>query len=341
MNAPPPLDDIASALIDGLLTADEAAAARRDPAVVVRAAQMQAARDLVRQVPPVEAGAGDRALAAALGAFDESQSPTRRADEAAGGTGGRPIDPTRPFAGPPVAAGTAGGVAGAVAGAPSGEPPAAPVLSLPARAAARRQSGARWLGAAAVLAVLVALGGILASQGGTSDETAQDAGEAETSQSADEGDGAGGDDRATAEETTPSPDGPAEAEDGATLGPADETLRDADLGSVGSATELAARAEAVLAGSEEFDVDEGLDAGDEPRGPSNDSGGPAPTTTVPVRTCPDPLASAPGAGPLVLRGRAVLGGQPVEVWVHEAGGTRRMVATDASCIRVADEIVPG
>jgi hypothetical protein len=339
MNAPPPLDDIASALIDGLLTADEAAAARRDPAVVERAAQMQAARDLVRQVPPVDAGAGDRALAAALGAWDESQFPTGRADEAAGGAEGRPLDPTRPFAGPPVAAGTAGGGAGT----PSGEPPAAPVLSLPARAAARRQSGARWLGAAAVLAVLVALGGILASQDATSDETAQEPGEAETSQSADAGDGAGGgDDRATAEGTTPSPGAPDEAEDGATLGPADAAPRHADLGSVGSATELAARAEAVLAGSEEFDVDERLDAGDDPRDPSSDPGDAAPTTTtVPAPTCPDPLASAPGAGPLVLRGRALLGGEPVEVWVHEAGGTRRMVATDASCVRVADEIVPG
>jgi hypothetical protein len=65
-------DELASALLDGALPADEADAARRDPAVAARAAEMAAARDRVRDVPPLPAGAGDDALAAALGAYDDA-----------------------------------------------------------------------------------------------------------------------------------------------------------------------------------------------------------------------------------------------------------------------------
>jgi len=71
MTTPRDTDDLASALLDGLLTDDEAAAARRDPAVAARLAALAAVREEVGRPParpdPV---ARERGLAAALAAFD-------------------------------------------------------------------------------------------------------------------------------------------------------------------------------------------------------------------------------------------------------------------------------
>lgn len=71
MTAPRDPDELASALLDGLLTDDEAAAAGRDPAVVARLAQLAAVREAVRRPPagpdPV---ARERGVAAALAAFE-------------------------------------------------------------------------------------------------------------------------------------------------------------------------------------------------------------------------------------------------------------------------------
>jgi hypothetical protein len=66
-----PLDEQASALVDGLLDDARAAGARRSPDVAARAAAMDAARASLRDVPPADPSARDRALAAALAAFDE------------------------------------------------------------------------------------------------------------------------------------------------------------------------------------------------------------------------------------------------------------------------------
>jgi hypothetical protein len=63
-------DDLASALLDGALPESAAAAARRDPAVLARMAAMAEARDRLRDVPPPDPGARDRAVAAALAAFE-------------------------------------------------------------------------------------------------------------------------------------------------------------------------------------------------------------------------------------------------------------------------------
>lgn len=63
-------DDLASALLDGALPESVAAAARRDPAVLARVAAMAEARDRLRDVPPADPGARDRAVAAALAAFE-------------------------------------------------------------------------------------------------------------------------------------------------------------------------------------------------------------------------------------------------------------------------------
>jgi hypothetical protein len=71
MTAPRDPDDLASALLDGLLTDDEAAAATRDPVVVARLAELAAVREAVRRLPAgPDAVARERGLAAALAAFD-------------------------------------------------------------------------------------------------------------------------------------------------------------------------------------------------------------------------------------------------------------------------------
>ena len=62
--------DLASALLDGTLPDEAAAAARRDPAVMARLAEMEQARDRLRDVPPPRIEGRDAALAAALAAFD-------------------------------------------------------------------------------------------------------------------------------------------------------------------------------------------------------------------------------------------------------------------------------
>jgi len=62
--------DLASALLDGALPDEAAAAARRDPGVMARLAEMEQARDKLRDVPPPPVEGRDAALAAALDAFD-------------------------------------------------------------------------------------------------------------------------------------------------------------------------------------------------------------------------------------------------------------------------------
>jgi hypothetical protein len=111
-----------------------------------------------------------------------------------------------------------------------------------------------------------------------------------------------------------------------------------DLGDAGTAGDLAERAADALA---DTDTQENADGQAPPadRGESSSSG---PLTAS--EACSDPLAS-PGedADTLVLQGRATLAGRPVDVWVHDYGTSRRMVAvaTDGSCAVVADGPVPG
>jgi hypothetical protein len=66
--------ELASALLDGTLPDEAAAAARRDPAVMTRLAQLEQARDRVRDVPPPPIEARDAMLAAALDAYDTAQA---------------------------------------------------------------------------------------------------------------------------------------------------------------------------------------------------------------------------------------------------------------------------
>jgi hypothetical protein len=160
MTAPRDPDDLASALLDGLLTDDEAAVARRDPAVVARLAELAAVREAVRRPPagpdPV---ARERGLAAALAAFEAG-------DDAAEQRGaGAPVGST-------VAAGT----------------PWRP----------RGTAGRRWLTAAAVVLAVVGLG-VLASNWDTGSDNADNAAQGgETTGDSD--DAGGGSGSATVEE---------------------------------------------------------------------------------------------------------------------------------------------
>jgi hypothetical protein len=160
MTAPRDPDDLASALLDGLLTDDEAAVARRDPAVVARLAELAAVREAVRRPPagpdPV---ARERGVAAALAAFEAG-------DDAAEQRG---------------------------AGAPVGSTVAARTPWRP-----RGTAGRRWLTAAAVVLAVVGLG-VLASNWDTGNDNADNAAQGgETTGGSD--DAGGGSGSATVEE---------------------------------------------------------------------------------------------------------------------------------------------
>ena len=70
-DVPPSLDELASALLDGELSDADAAAARARPDVVARAAAMDDARRALRDLPVPPHADRDRAVAAALAAFDD------------------------------------------------------------------------------------------------------------------------------------------------------------------------------------------------------------------------------------------------------------------------------
>jgi hypothetical protein len=78
---PPPTDpdELASAIVDGLLSPETADRARRDPAVVQRVDDILQVRSTIRDTPPSPPGALDAALASALNAYDAAR-PGRTAD---------------------------------------------------------------------------------------------------------------------------------------------------------------------------------------------------------------------------------------------------------------------
>jgi hypothetical protein len=154
MTAPRDPDELASALLDGLLTDDEEAAAKRDPVVVARLAELAEAREAVRRPPagpdPV---ARERGLAAALAAFEAGdEAGEQRGAAVPAGTTVSPLGRRRPAARP--------------AGVRDGTP-----------WRPRGTSGRRWLTAAAIVLAVVGLG-VLASNwdpGSDSTDTAGDA----------------------------------------------------------------------------------------------------------------------------------------------------------------------
>jgi hypothetical protein len=396
------VDEIASALIDGALGPDEAAAARRDPAVMARAAEMQAAREAVRRVPAPDRTRGDDAIAAALAAAElpplTAPGPYAAPPDVQAGADGRagvgmPYD-GQAGSGRSVPGYDVSGDPGASGGldAPSGErtvgprpapaadgrrvgpavPPADPSRGASAGhppgpaarpagggqvvpmgpAKRRRWADPRWLGAAAAVVLVLALGGVLATAGSSSDDdssdeaaTAMDSGPSTSGESSQESDGGAGSGTGSAESggdgSTASPESaPGVAPDESSGAPSSRT--EVDLGDVGSAGELADRAGHALADTDRSSTDAEANTDDQaPPADGDESSGSGPLTAS--EACPDPLASSAGAGPLVLQGRATLAGRPVEVWVHDDGTSRRMVAvtTDGSCALVADRPVSG
>jgi hypothetical protein len=208
MTTPPDPDALASALLDGLLTDDEAAAARRDPAVASRLADLAAVREAVRRPPAgPDPATRERALAAALAAYDAGDERSET-----DGTLGAVV---RPMSRGHAAARTAESRAG-----------------MPSRGRGPRRG---WLAAAVVALVVVGVG-VLASNwdggGGDGDTAAQEA-------ATDERSNAGGGTAGPAQDarTDTSGDGLAAA------GPAGEIV---DLGDVDSSDALVDRARSIL-----------------------------------------------------------------------------------------------
>ncbi|MGH9286889.1 MAG: hypothetical protein ACRD0V_01105 [Acidimicrobiales bacterium] len=302
MTTPRDPDDLASALLDGLLTEDEAAAARRDPAVVSRLAELAAVREAVG-TPPASADptARERAVAAALAAYEAGDVVDAGDDRHEHGESVAAVSPMS---------------RGHAAGRPS-----------PSRAGMpwRAHGGARgrWLTAAAVMLVVVCVS-VLASNWDTGSD---DSGSAAREVATDEGSGGGGGTGGAAEgaETGESNEGTAAA------GAADGIV---DLGDVDSSQALADRVRSILAERSSRaapDASGGEDLGEQ------EADGDAGFLSA---TCGDDaeaevLASAPVT--VVLQARATLHGKPVDVWVLGGEGEERVVAVDASCAVVADQ----
>src|SRR5690349_6571253 len=86
---PRPDDELVSAVLDGEATADERARVEADPAARARLAELTTVRDRVAAPVTVPADARERAISAALGAFDQASSPAA-APESGPATSGPP-----------------------------------------------------------------------------------------------------------------------------------------------------------------------------------------------------------------------------------------------------------
>jgi hypothetical protein len=267
---PPSLDELASALLDGEL-GDADAAVRARPDVVARAAAMEDARRALRDLPVPPHAGRDRAVAAALAAFD---------DEVPGDVAGSPPAP----------------------------------LGAPARRAQR------WLAAAAAAAALAGLAGLAVATAGDGDDHDTAGSAADEATAGDDGADASGEGGAAPDQTAAEEAPGAGAESHEQLAAVDA----GDLGSFASADALVVRVTALLA------QDDG--AGSVP--PVDPDGG---ADAAFRQACADdPPAPLAGALATVLGGRAVVDQQPVDVWVVDTAGGRRVVAIDDTCTTVVD-----
>ncbi len=300
MSAPRDPDDLASALLDGLLTGDEAAAARRDPAVAARLAELAAVRDAVRRPPagpdPV---VRERGLTAALTAYDAGDEAGER------GQGDEPARAAISSLGRARAAARPGTSRAGTSGR--------------TRGSARR----RWLTAAAVMLVVVGLGVLARNWDTGSDNTDTAAQEVATDESSED---AGGSDSAAEEPDSGS------AEEGAAPSGAPGVI--VDLGDADSPDGLVDRARSILAERFAGPLAEGS-AGEVEADPGADE-----VADVLSAACSDDADAErlpASSGTVVLQGRATLDGEPVDVWVLTSDGNERVVAIDATCAVVVDQ----
>ena len=292
------VDELASAMVDGLADPDEAASHR--PEVVTRAAELAAARAALRDVPAIDPAVRERGLAAALAAFDDEASTS--------------ASPDRP---PPPIAGT-------------GRAAAAPVdlashrRSRPDHSAGRgaRQGLPRWFGAAAaavvVLAGLVGLAALSSSGGDDESNTAMDSSAGQSQESSDD------EAAATAEDGGEA--APGAAEDA--TGSEGSAIDAGDLGMFATGDALADRLRESLAGGD----------AEAPIQPEASAPRDTDRTASAFAACdgaPPPPLGDTDATP-VLHGRAVIGDEAVDVWVMDTSQGRRIVAIDGACELVLD-----
>jgi hypothetical protein len=297
------VDQLASALLDGDLSLDHPARQRTD--VVTRAAEIGTARATVRDVPAADPAARERALAAALAAFDEEAPPASTSPE-------RPPPPVDARGPLPV---------------PAPRSPQPVDLAAQRRSRAGRPQGRqglpRWLGAAA--AAVVVLAGLVGLAALTSDsedaDTAMDTGAGETQESS-----GGDDDLGTAAEDNaeaPSAAEPDESESHRTA------VEAGDLGMFPTGDALVDHLRAAV-GGDDADLDLEPEAGAPSGTASNTLGAFTACAGAPPPPLDDPDAT------LVLHGRAVVGDEAVDVWAIDTDRGRRIVAIDDACVLVLD-----
>ena len=292
------VDELASALVDGLAGPDEAA--NRPPEVVARAAELAAARAALRDVPAIDPAVRERGLAAALAAFDDEAS-----------TSASPDPPPPPVAGTGRAA--------------------APPVDLASHRRSHGEHGARrgarqglprWFSAAAaavvVLAGLVGLAALSSSGGDDEANTAMDSGAGQSQESSDD------EAAVTAEDGGEAAPGAAEDATGSESSAVDA----GDLGMFATGDALVDHLRESLAGGDgEAQIQPEASA---PRNTDRTTGAFAACDGAP----PPPLGDT-DATP-VLHGRAVIGNEAVDVWVMNTSQGRRIVAIDDACELVLD-----
>lgn len=298
------LDALASDILDGLLPAEDAADALRDPTVARRVEEMRSAQALLRSVPAPDPHRREGAIAAAM--------------EAADGADVHPSPVGAPGPGPRPAAPAAVGDLAAHRARPRPGP---------------RRSASTWLAAAAVILVVLAFGGLIASaQFGSDDDTDMSAaeestgGEARDATASDDGDETASEaaPTTTAPPTgqaspAPRPDESAEADSGSALAAEEGVV---DLGAADSIDQLAERARTRV------DAFASSASGD---GPSDTEGLGDAANRLALTSCELPAEELPAGARLEAVATATLDGDPVTVWLISDGGTERMVVLDAAC----------
>lgn len=300
------LDELASALLDGELSAEDTARAEADPIVMARVAALQSARAQLRAVPAPPPGHADTAIAAALAAAAPQQQSghLRAVPGLSPSPGGLPTAPRSP-------------------------------MPQPATARPGRSGQHRWLAAAAAIVVvaLVAVGILATSSDDSDDLTAASPGDAESRAEEDPG------------VMEAEPDDAAEDSSADQSGGGDQETSADDGGSGGGSggeapTSAASDAGVVDLGDITSDdliseVSSSMSAGDgDPYGTASPD-----DTERANPTCPGlSVFGDSDLGGALYVADATLDGTEVRIHVYDDvdTGTLRLVATDQDCIDVVD-----